>query len=92
MDEDEFTEIVQQFIHCCYAFIFNKLLNLKKMREMITFLRLQKQIPKILAKVAVAIGLETNSINKKENIVLTSIITECNWDVQQLDSRSSIWK
>jgi hypothetical protein len=40
------------------------------MREMITCLRLQKQIPKILAKVAVAIGLEINSINKKENILL----------------------
>lgn len=35
---------------------------------------LQKQIPKILAKVAITIGLETNSINKKENILLASTI------------------
>lgn len=30
MDEDEFTEIVQQFIHCHYAFIFDYLSNLNK--------------------------------------------------------------
>lgn len=53
---------------------------------------LQKQIPKILAKVAITIGLETNSINKKENILLASTIKECNCNFQELHSCNSIWK